>query len=1082
MLHIHFSNDTERLADLLLHRLRQAPASPFDAEQLIVPGTGMRRYLELRCAQAFGISANLDFSFPAAWIWRQVTGVLGAVGEESPYSADIMRWRVLGWLHDPRETKARRLATYVEHSDALMLYELATRIARQLEQLVTYRQDWLSAWADRRSARLPEASAAQREDEAWLAAAWRHIVRTTGGPPEHPTETLLKALSGPESAAHTGLPARVSLFGLAELPPLYLEFMARLAQHIDVDVYVFNPCREYWFDIVSESRRARLAALGRQQHLEVGNSLLAHWGEQTRAFLETLVAQAEGETIDVFEDIAGDAMLHAVQQHILQLEELPAGSLTLDDSISIDACHSLTRQLEVLQDRLLALFAADPDLQASDVLVVLPTLDEAAAAIEAVFGTLSADDRRYIPWRITGLGGRSAAPLTRALLALLELPGARFEASLVHDLLQQSSIARRFGLEGDSLDLVHHWMREAGMRWGRNAAHRATLGLPASPRHTLDHGFRQLFFGYALPLPEGEVFAGLLPCTDIEGQRAGQLGAFWLFVSRLEALADALQQARTTEAWASCLNQILDDFFEPGPADVAELLRLRAAIAGWSRQSAAGGAADMSLPIEVLRHALGQQVEEQAPGGTPGGVLSFTGMSPLRQLPYRHVCVLGLDHNKFPADTPTDEFDLLAAFPRKGDRQRRRDDRNVFLDLLMSARDGLHLSYTGQHIRDNSSVPPSVVVSELIDVLVRAGTTPDCAPEQLVAARARLVTHHPIQAYSPRYFLPEPSSAQRIFSYNGALCHAIAQPRATQAGAFFSQALPPPDPGWRSLTPADLVRFLRQPVAALLKQRLHIGLWSEDEELADDEPFALDRKDSWRLRERILDMVNNGLSDQQVRQAAQLDNTVPDGIGGALDVEPHLQAAHLFSQRLKALAPSTPARRQGFELACGPFALSGELSGLYDAGQLLSRFGKITKAVELEAWVHHLVLCCVRPAGVAACTQWLGDDGEFHFIAPTNASALLHDLLDLYWDGLQRPLHFFPKTSAAFEAKDIKAAFGEWIASNDRGHGESEHAAYQLVFGEQPQDALNARFEELARCVFGPLRSHRQKGVHDGFR
>jgi hypothetical protein len=83
---------------------------------------------------------------------------------------------------------------------------------------------------------------------------------------------------------------------------------------------------------------------------------------------------------------------------------------------------------------------------------------------------------------------------------------------------------------------------------------------------------------------------------------------------------------------------------------------------------------------------------------------------------------------------------------------------------------------------------------------------------------------------------------------------------------------------------------------------------------------------------------------------------------------------------------------------------------------------------------------------------------------------------------LQRPLHFFPKTSAAFEAKDIKAAFGEWIASNDRGHGESEHAAYQLVFGEQPQDALNARFEELARCVFGPLRSHRQKGVHDGFR
>lgn len=630
MLRIHFSNSTEHLADQLLERLAEVPASPFDAEHLIVPHAGMRRYLELRHADRFGVAANLRCAYPAQWLWQQITRILPDASEDSPYSADVLTWRVLQWLETP--PTGGRLAAYLAHSDALMRYELAERIARLIDQFVTYRPDWLDAWAAGKRAPLSNATPAQRDDEAWLAALWRHVLaagQTGGGPAEHPALRVLQQLEAraaqlgdpAAAAAALGLPARVALFGLAELPPFYLTVLARLARAIDVDCYVFNPCREYWFDIVSEQRRARLAAEGRMLHHETGNALLAHWGGQTRAFIEAVLEFDEGQSDDAWVETGHDAApatLHQLQRAVLDLAEPEPGSLQPDDSVVIFSCHTITRQFEVLQDQLLAAFDADPSLRPHDVLVVMPDLERAAAAIESSFGTVPPGHARHIPWRITGRPAHAGAPLAQALFALLDLAASRFEASALFDVLQQPAVARRFGLDELALDAVHGWLRETGIHWGRDAAHRASLDLPASERHTLEHGLAQLFLGYALPLPTGETFADTLPYGDLEGQQAEWLGALWSFVARLDPLREQLRSPRSMTEWSVLLQRCLDDFLAPAPADVAEALALGAALGEAARLAASGGAEALAVPIEVARRALEARLAAKAPGGTPG--------------------------------------------------------------------------------------------------------------------------------------------------------------------------------------------------------------------------------------------------------------------------------------------------------------------------------------------------------------------------------------------------------------------------------------------------------------------------------
>ena len=1111
MLHIQFSNRYERLEAALLDALAAPRESPFTADEVIVPSAALRRRVELAAADRFGICANVRFSFFAQWLWRQI-GHIVPVSEMSPFTARVLTWRVVGILSERAFTDAHpRLSGYLRGADEVMRYELAGRVATLLEHYLTYRSDWLADWLEGKSAYIPNLDDARREDERWQAALWQRIARDLGTGSRHPSAAFFEAMEalGPDAPMRAGLPSVAHVFCLPATPPLYLDILTRLARFIDLRLYVLNPCREYWFDIVAPGRLAWLAAEGRAGHHEVGNPLLAAWGGQTRAHLGLVLDADPGSTTDDadFVPAGGGTLLARVQDAILDLTDLPRGSVDLapdDRSIEVHVCHSLTRELEVLQDQLLALFAGENPPRPSDILVVTPDLEAAAPLIDAVFG--NAPHARAIPYTITGRPASARNSCAHALLSILGVATSRFPASAVFELLQQPVIARRFAIDAGDLAAIHAWIGVAGIRWGIDARHRGELRLPAVDDHSFADGLDRLFMGYALPDDASAPLDGRLPAGGAEGSGALALGSFRAFVRALERLHDDLARPKTPEDWRQALLGVVDGFIAPEGDELDDARETVAAIGALGDDIAQGGLRE-AIPIDVVRLALQAQLDDPARGGTPGGAVTFAAMASLRNLPYRFVCVLGMNDGAFPTAPRESEFDLMARAPRPGDRQRRTDERNLFLDLLLAARERLYLSCTGRSIRYNAPLPPSVLVSELLDHCALATDRAPHSRDSLAAARARLVVEHPLQAFSIDCYAADADPRRR--SFNDEYCEALkarlagpmtlaptAQAATTgdegrdgggdegsdddEASAaepqqpFFRAPLAEPGPEYRDVTLDALASFFRNPCRWLLRERLGIALPEGDEELDDDEPFVADARARQALAERVLPRLLADAPETEIHDFARAGIEYPPGRLGDLERDRELRQMAAFARRL---APALDAPVLDPVTATLEFALDGEawrvrggFGDLRAGGLVRSRYADAKAGDYLEGWIAHLWLNAMAPPGVTAQTIWHSRDGHYRLPPLDDARGPLTALLVLYREGLRRPIHFYPKAAWAYARSDgnIGKARAAWRRDDFNPYGEEGDAACALAL-RGVEDPLDEEFARCAETVFDPL-------------
>ncbi|MBM4202033.1 MAG: exonuclease V subunit gamma, partial [Gammaproteobacteria bacterium] len=598
------------------------------------------------------------------------------------------------------------------------------------------------------------------------------------------------------------------------------------------------------------------------------------------------------------------------------------------------------------------------------------------------------------------------------------------------------------GLDEDALQRIRDWIRQSGIRWGLDGAHRAALGLPDTEHHSLRDGLDRLFLGYAVPQLSGDL-GGRLPAGDVEGAAALALGAFDHFVAALDAARRVSLDEATGEVWHQRLNGWVDTFLQVDSTSIHEVGEVRGAIAAWCDDLAAA-APQQALGLDVVGTALKERLEDPARGALPSGSVTFAGMSPLRSLPYRVVCILGLNDGAFPAVDHPDEFDLIAAAPRAGDRQRRFDDRNVFLDLVLAARERLHLSYTGFSIRDNSALTPSILLAELLDHAGAMLAGNDGSAESLQAARRRLTVRHPLQAFSREYFSAPDRSDPRLFSYVGEYARALAsraaaplivaaapaelseQPEAlgeddavVELGApFFARPLPWPQEQARELTLEDLKQFLRNPCRFLLSRRLALSLLEAEDELVDDEPFlpAFDQRSV--LAERLLPVIRRGAGAAEVLALAQAGTEYPCGGFGEVLLAEEVGLIAAFGEAIEVMtrAPLLPPVAERLDLSIGGenWTLGGTLNDLRSTGLVRWRYDDTRPVDYLSGWVDHLFLNAVAPAQVQHETVWLSRNGRYRLRACDQARAHLGTLVTYYRRGLSEPLRFFPKSAWAY--------------------------------------------------------------------
>ncbi len=1103
MFRLTLSNRFEFLLEHLLERLASENCSPLTAQQVIIPSAAVRRRVELAGADRHGIFAHIDFSYLGQWLWTQI-GRLVDVQDVSPFSPALLTWRVFEILGDASFTgEYARLAGYLRNADPVMRLDLAERSAQLIEHYITYRPQWLAAWSDGKRAGIPALGAAGAADELWQAALWRRITGELGTGRQHPAAVFFQRIAqlGADAPAQAGLPAQVSIFCLSTLPPLYLDILRQLSRWIDIQAYTLNPCREYWFEIVDRKRLSYLAARARDAHHEVGNALLAAWGKQTQAQIDLLLSDAGAivEEDSLFLPAAGQHLLARVQNAILDLDELAPGSITLaadDRSIEVHVCHSPTRELEVLHDQLLAALAGADPVTPDQILVLLPDLPAAAPLIDAVFGTAPAE--RRIPYQITGLPQIRINPIARVLDLLLAICSSRFTASAVFDLLQQPPVAARFALGNDELECVRDWIHDAGIRWGLDAGSRSSEDLPPTDRNSFADGMHRLFLAYALGdelQARNTVIAGRIAAGNPAGGDAATLGRAWRFLEALREQRDEWSQTRDASAWQRSLGDALDRFTRADDDLVDDLRALQATIGELHHNMLRGGSRS-PLPLAVVHRALTALLDDPSRGGVPGGGITFASLSSLRALPYRMVCVLGMSDGAFPSVNPQAEFDLMALRPQPGDRQRRLDERNLFLDLLLAARQRLYLSYSGRNIRDNSIIPASVLLAELLDYVTTACAQDPADPASVRAVRRRLTVEHPLQAFSPDYFLDDGDVRRRSFNaeYCQALRNALTTPAALPAQpwsedpdsddesfrdpspVFFTQALVPPAAEWRQVNFDQLLQFFSNPCRTLLVRRLNVALTVAAQELQDDEPFLPDYPGRQAFCRRLLPSVLAGAAESELLHLGLAGNEFPAGpLGERLIAEEVTQLRSFAAALGRQLAAATLPAVQGhfdYPLADGTWQLSGVFGDLRPDGLLRYRYDDVRATDYLTGWINHLFLCAVAPAGVQRQTTWHSRDGSYRLAPcePEAARAHLGRLMEFYRRGLSAPLHFFPKSAWAYvkHRNSLAEARARWTNNRNPAWGEAADPAYRLAL-RGLADPLDGDFEHCASTILGPM-------------
>lgn len=1074
-------NRLETLSTILAGILRDTPPSPLEAELFVVQSRGMARWVSLELARHHGIAANLRFFHPNEWVDRVHERISGETPPSPGFERETLPWRILAVLPGLLGEEAfLPVARYLAGEESpLGRLQLADRIADSFDQYLLYRPDWVFRWEE-------------GGEDHWQARLWRALVREGGG--GHRARRGLALLGALRDGARPpgGFPRRVSLFGISTLPPFHLEILAALSSFMDVNLFLLNPCREYWGHILSDGEMGRIerktggSVPEEDLHMEKGNGLLASLGALGRDFIDRALSFGAQEDA-FFEDPGEDTLLKAVQSDILHLREgrgREGGSFPPEDrSLQVHSAHGPMREMEVLHDLLLDCFERTPGLLPRDVLVMTPDIEKYAPYIQVVFGRQGKDEPR-IPFTIADRSMGRESRIADRFLALLDLPGTRFSVTAVLSLLQSPAVRGRFELAPADVERIGEWVRETRIAWGIDEEDRRARGLPAFRENTWRAGLERLLLGYALPGRGDALFQGILPCDTGEGTEAALLGRFVRLVEELAEAAGGLGGTRSLSGWGRFLEDLLDRFFLPGEGEEREFLALRELLRGLGRLETAsryGG----SLDLRSIRWHLSRALASSGFGyGFLTGGVTFCAMVPMRSIPFRVICLAGMDGEAFPRESRPPGFDLMARFPRPGDRSRRRDDRYLFLEALLSARDALIISYVGQDLRDNAKYPPSVVVSELVDYI--GGTQ----SREKGGGGDPVVTEHRLQGFNRAYFTGEGP----LFSFSGTAFRAARrlEEKKTPPAPLLSGLLPEPGPEWRETTLDDLARFFSHPARFLLVRRLGMDLGEEAPAPSDREPMDLrSGLDAFLLGNELAGRKEGGADLAGRFAAVRASGILPHGKPGVWTYERSRRTVEEFFRVVLESRAGEPEESLEVDLSLGEFHVSGKIEGLHGDRAVRYRFGTIRARDQIAAWIRHLALCALEEGTPRRTTFLAGkkkktgkgkrDEVSLYVFRPVeNPRPILEGLLALYWEGLRHPLPFFPETSFAYG----RAVFGkgksggdaladarrEWEKDGEYTPGEGGDPILKLVFGAA--DPLGGPFPSVAEQVLAPLFDH----------
>ena len=1101
-------------------------------DPIIVAHPGMERWLRLQLAQRLGIVMAAQFHLPAGFVG---TLLYSGSTQRSPLdNRQNLIWMIYRALQAPtgsgRPTSWQRaVRAYLNDGQVgaeVRRYDLAAQLANLYEKYSYGRPAWLLHWEEGRRNQCGKSDREGKELEGWQADLWQHLTAAAGDFLKDPADPQAQPQVPPHRASmlrdfarrdfdpgQAQLPQRLHIFALPVLPALLGEFLPALEGQVDVRLYDLLPGQQYYGDVRRDSDGVERSA---------GERLFGLLGQVTRdsqQILLDLEERAPGEygNRDLFAPAStGDHLLAQVQRAVGELGLEPSAYKASADKASADpqpddlslqvhSCHSPLREVQVLRDRLLQLFAADKSLDPSEVLVMAPDISLYENPIRAVFGT--AEGNLRLPWSLADRPWSNDSPLIRTLLSLLQPEQGEFSLPQVFALLDMDFVHRRLGLDISAVTALRDWSADAGARLGSDGMHSGLDKL-----YSWDRAIASLLSGFAMNPQVG--LPQVRPLGELHWSGAEWVSTLYLFVRQLQRLRQLCARAPGIEQWEKICD-LLCDLVHTGNSDESQQLGdFKTAFRQTLDRARRAGLE--SLPLASLHANLCDTLDGIGlERGFLTGAITFCSLVPMRSIPARVICLMGMQAGSFPRRQTSNSLDLMEGQHRPGDRSQRNDDLHVFLQALLSAQDHFILTYEGRNLRDNSEQALAIPASELLSLL----------PEQ---ARRQVFSEHPMQPFSSRYGQGD------LRTYGAEWLPTGNDSAAGKISAAGSQVEPPARTGTlqqeqlpelpERLSLGRLQRFLHSPAQAMLTESLHMQLPPLRGALEDSEPYSMNALDLWKLGDW---MVRWKLRDElSITTHLHRHELLPAGREYAKQLRQiFVQTVRWVAAEREAISGNQPL--QPLELQLGNCTLTANLP-IKPGEQLIRwRHGRVRPRDSLDLWLEHLLrtasndnnnlgqrdsqFLASKPVSGSPPIASFGHQSVFPEetdLTPGRAQELLEDLLQIYLLGQTRPLPFFVDTSydyryavfkhatqispAAAPSKRPQKSASEtaraaWLG-DDSGFTSAEFdtfTAYQLIFGPlfspvlsdtfygdrqaDPGLALGTEFRQLAGRIFDPM-------------
>lgn len=943
----YYSSQTESLLESLLFQLENDATSPvntpFGRAVIVVPNSGMQRYLELNIAQRFGICSHIDIGYIGQLLAKTYATLLADavpahIDERLLTFALLRLWDKRIFPLDVAFEKR-----FQQHKHARQRYLFAHQIATLLRQYLNERPEMIDAWQSGKQV-------TEHVHEVWQRDMLQQALTLLGISHTSRLQRQACFVEALQTTTEHDLPTIVHVFGFHAVPASQLDDLFALGHATQVIFYTFNPCIGYWLDIVPEKVKARLDITHADEAMlmTVGHPLLASWGQSGKYYLQRLNDYYAPNLDDVVKPEVPTSVLTWLQQDIrelttddtIPLSELFAGETT--PSLTIHACANPRREVEVLYDNLCHAFETS-DLAPADVLVIVPQLQEYAPHIHAIFshtpssystGQSSNDKPEYsIPFSVADQSTAETEPDVQAFLALLDTIDSDFQAQVLFDCLSEARVQAGLNLSQSDLDHLRYWFAESrfSLHFYDN-----NEGKSSSLEKLLDSLLLAAVGGEGTELGNRQAsslyHAGqLTPLT--------QLCELW---QRFVPFVRWKQQSLTLSAWCDQFRALAAAFL-PLRHTMDEWLNV------WYQPLAELDARDEQPSVydftTVRADLLALLQNGTLHGPFLSGGVSFCAIVPMRSIPAKMIAVLGLNSD-FPTVAAKDPLDLRLANPRWSDRNAHKEQQYFFLETLMAARERLYLSHVGLDEKTGKMIPPSALVRELFGYL----------EHHLPKFEQAVTTYYPLQG-----FINE-ASYQTLYATPELPVKAAKNP--------LHDAIHLPD----SLTANQLAAMLVEPLAAFWRYHLQAQPLDQlTEPLAAHEFIANESGlDTWHAKQNALAIGLHGDTFGIINELQQHNRYAPAAISDALlataqaSVQPLLTT---LNELTRTDMPNTIEQWIKHHVGGQSIYLRLHATKYATQGLLSYEVSSLNAKKQLHAWITHVLYHCLPDA--SACPSIL---------------------------------------------------------------------------------------------------------------